>query len=34
MKAIKQNPGQSIFVLILLIVTITISITELTKIIN
>lgn len=34
MKAIKQNPGQSIFVFILLIVTITISITELSKIIN
>lgn len=34
MKAIKENPGQSIFVLLLLIVTITISITELTKIIN
>lgn len=34
MKAIKQNPGQSIFVLILLIVTISISISELTKMIN
>lgn len=34
MKAIKQNPGQSIFVLILLVVTISISISELTKIIN
>jgi hypothetical protein len=34
MKAIKQNPGQSIFVLILIIITISISITELTKIIN
>jgi hypothetical protein len=34
MKAIKQNPGQSIFVLILIIITISISITELIKIIN
>jgi hypothetical protein len=34
MKAIKENPGQSIFVLILLTVVTTISIIELTKIIN
>ena len=34
MNAIKQNPGQSIFVLILIIITISISITELNKIIN
>jgi hypothetical protein len=34
MKAIKQNPGQSIFVLILLIVTISVTVSELTKIIN
>jgi hypothetical protein len=34
MKAIKQNPGQSIFLLILLIVTISVSISELSKIIN
>lgn len=34
MKAIKQNPGQSIFVLILLVVTISVTISELTKIIN
>jgi hypothetical protein len=34
MKAIKQNLGQSIFVFILLTVVTTISIIELTKIIN
>jgi hypothetical protein len=34
MKAIKKNPGQSIFVLILFTVVTTISIIELTKIIN
>jgi hypothetical protein len=34
MKAIKQNPGQSIFLLILLIVTISVSINEITKMIN
>jgi hypothetical protein len=34
MKAIKQNPGQSIFLLILIIITISILITELSKIIN
>jgi len=34
MKAIKQNPGQSIFVFILFTVVTTISIIELSKIIN
>lgn len=34
MKAIKQNPGQSIFVIILFTVAISIAFTELTKIIN
>ena len=31
MKAIKQNPGQSIFLLLLLIVALSVSISELTK---
>jgi hypothetical protein len=34
MKAIKQNLGQSIFVFILIIITISITIKEISKIIN